>query len=274
MAWLLTALRLLAISALLSFTLLPIYWIVVTSLRPDAEVLRIGASMLPQQWTLEHYRHLFTETDVGKYLTNSVVVALPSTAVSVALSLPAAYPFSRLRYPAGLAENVRLWILSTRFIPPFAIAIPLFLFFRDLKLLDTVPGLILAHAAFSIPFTLWILQAGFDELPREIEEAGLMDGCDRWQIFTKIALPLVVPSIVCATIFSLLLSWNEFLFALLLTVNKANTLPLLVSQFVTDRSLQWGNIAASSAIASLPMVLFLVFTQRYLVRGLTAGAVK
>lgn len=274
MAWLLTALRLLAISALLSFTLLPIYWIVVTSLRPDAEVLRIGASMLPQQWTLEHYRHLFTETDVGKYLTNSVVVALASTAVSVGLSLPAAYAFSRLRYPAGLAENVRLWILSTRFIPPFAIAIPLFLFFRDLKLLDTVPGLILAHAAFSIPFTLWILQAGFDELPREIEEAGLMDGCDRWQIFTKIALPLVVPSIVCATIFSLLLSWNEFLFALLLTVNKANTLPLLVSQFVTDRSLQWGNIAASSAIASLPMVLFLVFTQRYLVHGLTAGAVK
>lgn len=274
MAWLLMGLRVLAICLLLLFTLLPVYWIVVTSLRPDSEVLRIGASMFPETWTLEHYRYLFAETDVGKYLSNSLIVAIASTALSVGLSLPAAYAFSRMRYPAGLMENVRLWILSTRFIPPFAIAIPLFLFFRDLRLLDTVPGLTLAHAAFSIPFTLWILQAGFDELPREIEEAGLVDGCDRWQIFTTIAMPLVVPSILCATIFSLLLSWNEFLFALLLTVNKANTLPLLVSQFVTDRSLQWGNIAASSAIASLPMIFFLIFTQRYLVRGLTAGAVK
>lgn len=274
MAVVLTALRAVAIGVLLLFTLVPVYWIVVTSLRSDAEVFQIGASVLPRTWTLQHYRHLFAETDVGKYLVNSVTVAVASTALSVGLSLPAAYAFSRLRYPSGLMENVRLWVLSTRFIPPFAIAIPLFLFFRDLRLLDTVPGLILAHAAFSVPFTLWILQAGFDELPREVEEAGLMDGCDRWQIFTTIATPLVVPSILCTTIFSLLLSWNEFLFALLLTVNKANTLPLLVSQFVTDRSLQWGNIAASSAIASLPMVLFLFFTQRYLVRGLTAGAVK
>jgi multiple sugar transport system permease protein len=274
MVHLLKALRALAIAALLFFTLLPIYWIIVTSLRPDAEVLKIGASMLPQTWTLEHYQYLFAQTNVGKFLGNSLIVSVLSTAISVGFSLPAAYAFSRLRYPGKLAENTRMWVLSTRFIPPFAIAIPLFLFFRDLKLLDTIPGLVLAHTAFSIPFTLWILQAGFDELPKEVEEAGLIDGCDRWQIFTRIALPLVVPSILCATIFSLLLSWNEFLFALLLTVNKANTLPLLVSQFVTDRSLQWGNIAASSAIASVPMVFFLIFTQRYLVRGLTAGAVK
>ena len=266
--------RAVAIALLLIFTLAPIYWIAVTSLRPDSEVLRIGASIFPSVWTLEHYEHLFAETNVGKFLGNSLIVAILSTAISVSFSLPADYAFSRLRYPGKLADNTRLWILSTRFIPPFAIAIPLFLFFRDLKLLDSIPGLTLAHTAFSIPFTLWILQAGFDELPREIEEAGLIDGCDRWQIFTRIALPLAVPSILCATIFSLLLSWNEFLFALLLTVNKANTLPLLVSQFVTDRSLEWGNIAAASAIASVPMIFFLIFTQRYLVRGLTAGAVK
>lgn len=268
------ALQALAVCLLLVFTLGPIYWITVTSLRPDSEVMQAGGGLLPSVWTLEHFRYLFAEANVGKYLGNSLVVALASTLLATGLSLPAAYAFARLPYPGKLAEHVKLWILSTRFIPPFAIAIPLFLFFRDLGLLDTVPGLILAHAAFSIPFTLWILQAGFEDLPKEIEEAGLMDGCDRWQIFTRIAIPLVAPSLLCATIFSLLLSWNEFLFALLLTVNKANTLPLLVSQFVTDRSLQWGNIAAASAIASLPMIVFLIFTQRYLVRGLTAGAVK
>jgi ABC-type glycerol-3-phosphate transport system permease component len=165
-------------------------------------------------------------------------------------------------------------VLSTRFVPPFAIAIPMFLMFRDLRLLDSLTGLVLAHTVFALPFAMWILQSGFDELSPEIEEAGLIDGCSRLGVFWHVALPLMKPSILCAAIFTLFLSWNEFLFALLLTVSQARTVPLLVTQFLTDRSMEWGNIAAVSLVASLPVVLFLLFAQRYLVQGLTAGAVK
>ena len=205
---------------------------------------------------------------------NSIVVALVSTMLSVGLALPAAYALTRFRYPGGLAERVSMWVLSARFIPPFAIALPLFMIFRDLKLLDTRTGLIIAHTVFSLPFAIWLLQAGFRELPKKIEEAARMDGCDGWRIFVLIAMPLIAPSIACASIFSLLLSWNEFLFALLLTVREATTMPLLVAQFLTDRSLQWGNIAAAAAIVSVPVMMFLLFAQRYLVQGLTTGAVK
>lgn len=266
--------RFAAIALLLAFTLLPIYWILITGFRPDAEVLTPVLSLFPKTWTLANYEDLISRADIGRFLSNSVVVAIVSTILSVGLALPAAYALERLPYPGKLAENVSLWALSTRFIPPFAIALPLFLIFRDLRLLDTRTGLIIAHTIFSLPFALWILQSGFREVPIEIEEAARVDGCDRWQIFARIAVPLVVPSIFCAAIFSLLLSWNEFLFALLLTVNNASTLPLLVARFVTDRSLQWGAIAAAATVASVPVMLFLILGQRYLVRGLTAGAVK
>jgi multiple sugar transport system permease protein len=263
-----------AIAILLAFTLIPIYWILVTGFRPDAEVLTPELSLFPRSVTLGNYQGLIAKADIGRFLSNSVVVAIVSTLLSVGLALPAAYALERLPYPGKLADNVSLWVLSTRFIPPFAIALPLFIIFRDLRLLDTRTGLIIAHTIFSLPFALWILQSGFREVPLEIEEAARVDGCDRWQIFARIAVPLATPSIFCAAIFALLLSWNEFLFALLLTVNEASTLPLLVARFVTDRSLQWGSIAAAATIASVPVMLFLVFGQRYLVRGLTAGAVK
>jgi len=187
--------RWLAIAILLAFTLLPIYWILITGFRPDSEVLTPVLSMIPKTWTLANYENLITQVDIGRFLTNSVVVAFVSTILSVGLALPAAYALERLPYPGKLAENVSLWALSTRFIPPFAIALPLFIIFRDLRLLDTRTGLIIAHTIFSLPFALWILQSGFREVPIEIEEAARVDGCDRWQIFARIAVPLVTPSI-------------------------------------------------------------------------------
>ena len=141
--------RWLAIMLLLGFTLLPIYWILITGFRPDAEVLSPVLSLFPKTWTLANYETLFTDADIGRFLSNSVVVAIMSTILSVGLALPAAYALERLPYPGKLAENVSLWALSTRFIPPFAIALPLFIIFRDLRLLDTRTGLIIAHTIFS-----------------------------------------------------------------------------------------------------------------------------
>ncbi len=259
---------------LLVATLLPVYWILSTSIRPDAEVLRPDPSLWPEQITFEHYRKVFGSNRITFYLANSVAVAFGSTALALALGAPAAYAFTRFRYPGSLADHVRLWMLSTRFIPPFAIVIPIFLLFRDLNLLDTRTGLLIAHTVFSLPFVLWLLISGFEQLPREIEEAALVDGSSRFRAFLTVALPLAAPTLAATAIFALLLSWNEFFFALLLTASRATTVPVFISQFVTDRSLQWGEIAASAAVASVPVIAFLLFAQRYLVRGLTMGAAK
>lgn len=262
------------LALLLVVTLLPVYWILSTSVRPDAEVLRPNPSLWPAQLTFEHYHNIFTSGRITFFLSNSLVVAFGSTALALALGAPAAYAFTRFRYPGSLADHVRLWMLSTRFIPPFAIVIPIFLLFRDLKLLDTRAGLLIAHTVFSLPFVLWLLISGFEQLPREIEEAALVDGSSRFRAFLTVALPLAAPTLAATAIFALLLSWNEFLFALLLTASQATTMPVFIAQFVTDRSLQWGEIAASAAVASVPVILFLFFAQRYLVRGLTMGAAK
>jgi multiple sugar transport system permease protein len=217
---------------------------------------------------------VFRSKDIPFYLKNSLITAAGSTALSVSSASLAAYAFARFKYPGNLSSTIRMWILSTRFIPPFAIVLPLFLLFRDYQLLDTRQGLIIAHTLFSLPFVLWMLQASFEELPYEIEEAALIDGCSRLKAFLYVVIPLATPAMAASTIFAILLSWNEFLFALLFTSSKATTLPVLVSQFLTDRSLQWGEIAASSTVAILPVFIFMIFAQRYLVRGLTMGAVK
>jgi multiple sugar transport system permease protein len=269
-----TVVRLVILLLLLGVTLLPVYWILSTSIRPDAEVLRPDPTLWPGRVTFEHYGNAFESGRITFYLANSLTVAFGSTALALALGAPAAYAFTRFRYPGSLADHVRLWMLSTRFIPPFAIVIPIFLLFRDLKLLDTRPGLLIAHTVFSLPFVLWLLISGFEQLPHEIEEAALVDGSSRFRAFLTIALPLAAPTLAAAAIFALLLSWNEFLFALLLTASQATTVPVFISQFVTDRSLQWGEIAASAAVASVPVIAFLFFAQRYLVRGLTMGAAK
>jgi multiple sugar transport system permease protein len=270
----LLAARVVIMLLLLAVTLLPVYWILSTSIRPDAEVLRPNPTLWPERVTFDHYREIVASGRISFYLGNSLAVAFGSTALALILGAPAAYALTRFRYPGSLAEQVRLWMLSTRFIPPFAIVIPIFLLFRDLKLLDTRTGLLLAHAVFSLPFALWLLISGFEQIPREIEEAALVDGSSRWRAFLTVALPLAAPTLAATAIFALLLSWNEFLFALLLTASKATTMPVYISQFVTDRSLQWGQIAASAAVASLPVIAFLLFAQRYLVRGLTMGAAK
>jgi len=269
-----TVVRLAILLLLLGVTLLPVYWILSTSIRPDAEVLRPDPSLRPGLVTFEHYRNALESGRITFYLANSLTVAVGSTVLALALGAPAAYAFTRFRYPGSLADHVRLWMLSTRFIPPFAIVIPIFLLFRDLKLLDTRPGLLIAHTVFSLPFVLWLLISGFEQLPHEIEEAALVDGSSRFRAFLTIALPLAAPTLAAAAIFALLLSWNEFLFALLLTASQATTVPVFISQFVTDRSLQWGEIAASAAVASVPVIAFLFLAQRYLVRGLTMGAAK
>jgi multiple sugar transport system permease protein len=184
----------------------------------------------------------------------------------------AAYGLARFRFPA--AQHLAFYILSTRFAPPVAFIVPIYLMVQKAGLLDTHVALILVYTSMNLSFVTWILRGFFLEIPVEIEEAALVDGYTRWQIFWRVALPLVRPGIVTTAILSAIFSWNEFLFALILTQSKAATLPVYLAGFSNSMGLAWGEYMAVGSLAVLPIMIFTIALQRHLVRGLTFGAVR
>ena len=204
-------------------------------------------------------------------LRDSLIIALSTALVALIIGAPAAYGLARFRIGG---ENLSFWILSTRMFPPVASALPLFLIFKNLRLLDTHLALIIANTIFSLPFVIWLLKGFFEELPTEIEESALIDGCTYWGSFVRIALPLVAPGLMVTALFSFIFAWNEFMFALLLTRRSVRTLTIIVPSLVGGHEILWGEIAAIGVIAIIPGVLLSILLQRYLVRGLTLGALK
>jgi multiple sugar transport system permease protein len=174
----------------------------------------------------------------------------------------------------GDGENLSFWILSTRMFPPVAAALPIFLIFKGVKLLDTHTALIIVNTIFCLPFVIWLLKGFFDELPTETEEAALIDGCTHWGVFARVALPLVTPGLVATSLFSFIFAWNEFMFALLLSRRTVRTLTVIVPSLVGGHEILWGEIAAIGTVAIIPGIVLSVLLQRYLVRGLTMGAVR
>jgi multiple sugar transport system permease protein len=181
--------------------------------------------------------------------------------------------YSLSRFKTG-GENFSFWILSTRMFPPVAAALPLFLIFKQFKLLDTHLALIIANTIFNLPFVIWLLKGFFDELPAELEEAALIDGCSPWGAFVRVAMPLITPGLVATSLFSFIFAWNEFMFALLLTRRTVRTLTIIVPSLVGGHEILWGEIAAIGTVAIIPGIALSLLLQRYLVRGLTLGAVK
>jgi multiple sugar transport system permease protein len=254
--------------------LVPFLWLVTTSFKLESDYLAYPPRLIPETWTLEGYRVLFQREQLGHYFVNSLVITLASTALSVALGSMAAYSLSRAPLPFRLNGIIAFWMLLTRMYPAIATAIPYFLIIRDLNLLDTRWALIITHTAFNLPFVVWLMIGFYQELPRELERAAMVDGCNAWQRFTRIVLPISGPAIVATSILAAILSWNEFLFAVMLTRNEARTLPVVMGGFITDKGLLWNQMTALGVITVLPVMLFAIAVQRYLVRGLTLGAVK
>lgn len=265
--WTIIGLALLAV-------LVPFLWLVTTSFKLESDYLAYPPRLIPDTWTLEGYRILFQREQLGHYFLNSLVITLASTALSVALGSMAAYSLSRAALPFRLNGIIAFWMLLTRMYPAIATAIPYFLIIRNLNLLDTRWALIITHTAFNLPFVVWLMIGFFQELPRELERAAKVDGCNAWQRFTRIVLPISGPAIVATSILAAILSWNEFLFAVMLTRNEARTLPVVMAGFITDKGLLWNQMTALGVITVLPVMLFAIAVQRYLVRGLTLGAVK
>jgi multiple sugar transport system permease protein len=225
--------------------------------------------------TWEHYDETFFVRPFGRYLLTSAMAAVTSTLMALVLGTLAAYSLVRFEWRWRLNERLSYWILSTRMFPPIVTIIPLFLMMRDLRLLNTITSLVIVYTGFNLPFVVWMMRGFFQELPVDLEEAAMIDGDSRLGALWRIVLPLVRPGLAATAIFCLIVSWNEFLFALILTQTEASmTLPVGIAGRVTQYEIQWGAMSAAGVVAILPILVFALIVQRHLVRGLSLGAVK
>ena len=235
-----------------------------------------GFDLHPSIWifrpTFENYTAIFQQRNLLHFARNSFVVVIGTTLVSLALGSLAAYGFAR--FPFKKRESLAFWILSLRMLPPMATVIPFFIVARLLGILDTHLVLILAYMTFNIPFSIWMMRGFFEEIPREIEEAALVDGCSHWQVMVRVLLPLSAPGLTATAIFCVIQSWNEFAFALFLTGVNARTLPTTVTFFLSVTGVIWGEMAAVGVVTALPVIIFAMLVQKHMIRGLTFGAVK
>jgi multiple sugar transport system permease protein len=253
----------------------PVYWMVTISLKSEVDQFAVPPRWLAFSPTLAHYRDAFFERSFGQYLVTSATVATLSTVFAIVIGTLAAYGLSRFRWRAGLDRRLSIWILSTRMFPPIVSAVPLFLMMRDLRLLNTLAALVIVYTAFNLPFVVWMMRGFFQELPRELEEAAMVDGDTRLGALVRVMLPLVAPGLAATAVFCLIMSWNEFLLALVLTqTDRAMTLPVGIAGRVTQYEIKWGVMSAAGVVAMLPILVFAMAVQRYLARGLSLGAVK
>jgi multiple sugar transport system permease protein len=256
--------------ALLVDFLFPIYWMVAVSLKAPEEIFRSPPIWFPRSPQLTSYRSLIADGDV-RAIGNSIVIAGVSTIIAMALGIACAY--GMVRYRTG-GDNLRLWVLSQRFLPPIAIVLPVFFAYSYFGLSDSFPGLILLYTAFALPYVVWMMSGYLEEVPREIEESALVDGCSPLGVLWRIVVPIARNGIVATAIFAFIYSWNEFLFALVLTRTNVITYTVQISQYFGPQSTCWAKIAAMSVLGTLPVLLTVLFLQRYLARGISYGAVK
>ena len=204
---------------------------------------------------------------------NSVIVAFSSTIIATVLGVPAAWAYSRFELKAK--KDQLFFILSTRFMPPVVVVIPIFLMFRDLALLDTRLGLILVYAAFNLPFTIWMMKGFIDEVPAEYEEAAMLDGFSRFEAFWRVTMPLLIPGIAATAVFALIFSWNEFVFSIfLITDPDTRTAPSAIAGLIGGTTIDWGLVAASAMVFAVPVLVFAFLVRKHLVAGVTLGAVR
>jgi multiple sugar transport system permease protein len=262
--------------ALLFFLLwvvFPFYWMVATSVRPNAELYSRNVTLLPQEFTLDHYRTELDRYQFGVRLRNSIVVATATTILTMAVSSLGAFSVTRLRY-RGRAAIARS-ILFVYLIPGSLLFIPLYIIVSSLGLTNTLLSLIVTYLTFSIPFCTWMLMGYFRNIPKDMEEAAMIDGCTRLQTFYKILLPLAAPGLVAAGIFAFTLSWNEFLFALIfITSSQLQTVPVGLASHIVADIYMWGPLMAGSTMAAIPVIILYMLAQRALVQGLFAGSVR
>jgi multiple sugar transport system permease protein len=258
---------------MLLWTGIPFYWMIVTSLKHDKEIYGYEATLIPENPTMDNYITIFRDTPYLLFLRNSVVVAVSSTLLSVIIASLGAYAIARLKFPGR--ELLARALVCTYLVPPSLLFIPLFAIMSALRFTDTLYGLTIAYLGGDVPFCTWLLMGYFKSVPVELEEAALVDGCNRVTALIRVILPVSLPALVVVMFFSFTRSWNEFLYAYVFTsTNQARTITAGLVNFMSADVFFWGPLMASTIISALPpVVMFLIF-QRWVVKGLTLGAVK
>ena len=268
--------RRLLLYALMLFVLLlylsPYAYLLLTSFKPPEDAIAIPPYIFPKEFRLDSYRSLTEKPSVPRAFLNSAIIGVLSTALALALALPAAWAVVRRGSRPG--RIFLLVALVTRMVPYIAIAIPLFALMRTFQLIDSWFAVSLAHTTISLPLAIWLLAGFLEAIPPELEDAARVDGCSRLGALLRVILPVAAGGIVVTAIFCFLASWNEFLYALLLTSVKAQTAPIVIAGFKTQYGLNWGPMTAIGTLYSLPVILFSLFMQRRIVAGMTMGAVK
>lgn len=249
----------------------PIYWLFATSLKFPVD----AASMPPQfifKPIMDNYREVFARGDFVMAYKNSTIISATAISLALLFGLPAAYGISRFRFP--LRGLLSFWIVSTRFIPPVVVVIPFYLIFRTVGLLNTMEGMIIIHLVAALPVIIWIMYGFFKDVPYELEEAAAIDGASPMRIFTTIAVPLVAPGVVSAVIITLIASWNEFIYSMVLTSTNTKTLSVAIYGFISYENIEWTRMCAAGVLVILPILFFTILVQKYMVTGLTFGSVK
>lgn len=258
---------LIAIVILIFF--IPLFWIIVTSLKELVDVFSFSWRFQP---TFRNYSSLLSDRQFKLYYLNSSIISLGSILLILILSLPAAYALARFGIPRK--EDIAFWILSLRMIPAIVVVIPIFFMFKKVGLYDKYLGLILIYVAFNLPFAIWMLKGFIEEIPIEIEEAALIDGCSSFNVILKVTLPIFFTATVAITVLCFIFIWNEFLFASVLTGMYRKTLSVAIYNFIGFYEISWAKMCAAAILISIPVITIGIIVRKYLIRGLTFGALK
>ena len=263
-------LRYIAAVALTLFFIFPVYWLFIISFKTPEEIFAFPPVWYPESIQFANYRVLFKDGDAVT-VWNSLVLAGVSTVIAMVLGTICAY--SLVRFKTG-GENLAVWIISQRMMPPIAIAFPIFLLYVFFGWVDTYHGLIILYTAFSLPYVIWMMRGYIEDLPLELEESALVDGCTRWGVLWKVVFPMVRSGLFATAVFTFVFAWNDFLFALVLTRTEVVTYTVQVTHYFGGQSNFWAKIAAMSVLGTIPVFFTVATLQRYLVRGISMGAVK
>ena len=266
-------LRWMTACAALVIVLFPFYWMLNTSLKPATEIFLSPPTFFSRHWSLDAYATVLAQRPVARYFVNSLVVALGTTALSVTLAALAAYGFTRF-FPKGATPFI-VFLLFTKMLPETLLIIPYFRLMSELGLLNTYVALILAYSSFALPFSVWMLIGFFRSIPRDIDEAAMIDGASYLQTFFRVILPLTRPGLVAVALFTFLIAWNSYVWALVLTTDSSMyVLSVGIANMVGEYRVQWNELMAAAVIAALPVMILYSFLERHLVNAITSGAVK
>ena len=264
------ALRYTIAIALVLIFVFPVYWLFIISFKTPDEIFAFPPVWYPESLQLANYKVLFKDGDAVT-VWNSLVLASVSTVFAMVLGTIAAY--SLVRFKTG-GENLAVWIISQRMMPPVAIVFPIFLLYVWLGWVDTYHGLIILYTAFSLPYVIWMMRGYIEDIPLELEESALVDGCTRWEVLWKVVFPMARSGLFATAVFTFVFAWNDFLFALVLTRTEVTTYTVQVTHYFGGQSNFWAKIAAMSVLGTIPVFIAVATMQRYLVRGISMGAVK